>query len=208
MCTLVLSKGTYIPLGDHCAPAIILKEIGSRQASFPFDWIMGEEGATCLFTNISLFSRLIRGSDVSSITDEFLQGFLQLPNGQYKNDKGIIFPHEIGSIEDIRIKYHRRFQRLLDTCTVKKRPCNFIIVTRFTIIPHDTLRDLVGLVQGLHPSNKVIVFSGIPHESPDGVLSYYLPYDIEKAYDFDYTTFRPWIREKLIMLLADESECL
>ena len=55
-----------IPIGDHCATSIILKELDIRQHSYPFDWIthIDQIHNTNIIYNMQLINELKSSNDI------------------------------------------------------------------------------------------------------------------------------------------------
>ena len=55
-----------IPIGDHCAISIILKDLNLRKCSYPFDWITKVDHLydTNIIYNLSLINKLNITDDV------------------------------------------------------------------------------------------------------------------------------------------------
>lgn len=194
---------SYIPLGDHCAPAMILKKIQVRTSSFPFDWIMSNQD-TCLFHNIEFFKSLVehKCENLEEITRKFLGTMSILPNGQIVNERTqTLFPHESGKPEEIYEKYKRRFKRLYET--VMNGPNTFVIVSRFINYPYLFLIDLDRFIRSIHTENKILLFTGVEVEAPNtNIQIFHIPYHPKDAYEFDYTNFRPTIENELVKLIS------
>lgn len=200
----------FIPLGDHCAPSIVLKNLGVRKSSYPFDWIMTAEevSESCLFSNISFFKKLIegKGKNVEEIVRSFMGTFHLLENGQYLNpETQTLFPHEnFSGNENIFEKYTRRFERLYQVAT-SSEPTTYIIISRFVEYPYMFLLDLDRFIHSIHPDNQIIIFTGIPIQySNTNIVVHHIPYSREDAYNFDYTVFRPKIQEILQKLISEK----
>jgi hypothetical protein len=95
----------YISLGIDCGTSIILKKLGLRNVSLPFDWVVSYEG----ITNI--------------INDEFTNYFPKKNNNIYEKlnkNNGILFVHN-NFPEDIEKINNRitRFKKILETTNEK-----------------------------------------------------------------------------------------
>jgi len=136
-----------IPLGDNCAISIILRELGLRKKSYPFDWcshIGPLPTYSIIEINILFLIQLLLSENPSMIVDSFL------------NHKEIIFPHEFGSQKEIYQKYLRRMERLYKD-VIEKKENVFIILTRGFIINEEIIRDLHTLIMDYNPNNKILV---------------------------------------------------
>jgi|688.fasta_scaffold559854_1 hypothetical protein len=198
-----------IPLGDNCAISIILKELGLRKKSYPFDWIshVGSSPAhSILEQNIKLFLELLELGDIENITNK-LVGITGITGDcideHNKINGDVIFPHERGSREEIRNKYMRRLQRLYDDVVSDKHNNNlFIMITRCCLVDDKLTNDLYDKIININANNKLIFVSGIEQPSMNishGInLNYkYIFYDESKGWEPDNSIFRPQLKEFL-----------
>ena len=72
-------KGKYseyniIPIGDHCAIAIILKELNLRKNSYPFDWVTKLDHLydTNIIYNIQLINEINLSDNVDDIVKKYI----------------------------------------------------------------------------------------------------------------------------------------
>lgn len=195
----IYSDYNIIPIGDHCVIAIILKELGLRKQSYPFDWITNKEQLydTNIMHNIQIIDELATSDNVNTIVRKYIGN--AFTNNNINSVNNIWFPHDTERIPDIFEKYKRRFIRLKqDLC--KKNV--FIIVTRYYYIPQDTFRHILERLL-IYNSNSIILFiSGINHTYFENgkyanVTFKYIEYDISQFYDYDYSTFRPNVKKFL-----------
>jgi hypothetical protein len=195
----------YISLGDHCAIAEILRDLGMREKSFPFDWIAKANllANSNIVNNITTIKRLLKTKNATSTTSYFLSNYArENDDSETKvNCKKIWFPHEEGTKEAIFQKYERRFQRFYETITQRERPCIFFMVTRTFYIPPKMMREYIDTLLRYHQDSKIYFFSGNKHaylERPEYqsyVVFQYIYYDTTKFYHYDYTDFRPNIKK-------------
>ncbi len=68
---------SIITLGDHCTPALLLKETGFRKIAYPFDWIahVDELNSSTMPVVIHIIRSLIEGISVDVILTCFLPDF-------------------------------------------------------------------------------------------------------------------------------------
>jgi hypothetical protein len=97
-----------IPIGDHCAISMILKELGLRRKSYPFDWIMHTEGIhnTNIIQNVEVID-LLKIKTIENIFKLFIDNAFD--NENKTNSKNICFPHDTEKVCEIFTKYERRF---------------------------------------------------------------------------------------------------
>ena len=196
-----------IPLGDNCAISIILKELGLRKKSYPFDWIshVGPSPTySILEQNIKLFLELLDFGDVENITNKLLGDCIDENN---KINGDFIFPHECGSREEIRNKYTRRLQRLYDDVTDKNNNNLFIMVTRCCAVDHNVTNKLYDKIISINANNKIIFVSGTEQNvTQKNNLKYkYIFYDGSKIWEPDESIFRPQLKEFLQNEQANEA---
>jgi len=75
-----MNKNTLIPLGDHCAPSLLLRDIGLRTNAYPFDWVMATNVDTNIITTfLDITCRLLETKDPDEITKSYI-GDLKIPD--------------------------------------------------------------------------------------------------------------------------------
>lgn len=105
-----------IPIGDHCHNAVILRDLGIRKTSYPFDWI----AKSSLSKNTDILLQILNCKNDKDV-ETFVRDFFNLEqNSIYIDEYGtkifqnhkydISFPHD--DINNIYEKYLRRFSRL------------------------------------------------------------------------------------------------
>jgi hypothetical protein len=190
-----------IPLGDHCAISMILKEFNLRKKSYPFDWCAHIEAyESNILSNIEYLLELLEFKNIDSITCKLIGNTLSNNDSVYNN---LTFPHEFGNIEETNNKYKRRFIRLYDDINNKNKNI-YIIVTRFIYIPEDIFNNLYNKLIEYNSDSYIILISGINHEYKNTYSNFdfkYIPYDKKDFFNFDYSGFRPEIKKYLISKL-------
>ncbi len=99
-----------VSLGFFCSPALELRRIGVRKASFPFDWLVSPSTETVLF--------LIKNNFIDFLNSEYMYQLKSYPS-RYKNIKyNIDFYHDFDmyksydqQIDLVNQKYHRRINK-------------------------------------------------------------------------------------------------
>jgi hypothetical protein len=190
------SDYNIIPIGDHCAISIVLKELNLRKHSYPFDWVTKKEEVydTNIIYNIQLISELNSSDDVNDIVQKYIGNAFD--NEKINSDNNIWFPHDTENITDIFEKYKRRFIRLkLD---LHKKNI-FILVTRHYYIEKDIFQKISEQLLHYNSSSIILFISGTNHTyfetiNCSNVIFKYIEYDISKLYNYDYSTFRPNIK--------------
>ena len=189
-----------IPVGDHCATATILKDLNRRTCSYPFDWVADSRAEhSCIHANLSMIQDLLH-TDISAIVSQFL-GDAVMEGAKVNSHTHMLFQHEEGSIEEVRAKYERRFERLLQDIQTKKNL--FILLTRFHVIEKEQLDTFISRMRAYNPDNRFLVISGIEHpylNDPiyqNGLTYKYIYYNPAKKWDYDYSHFRPQIKQYL-----------
>ena len=195
------SYDNIIPLGDNCATSIILKELGLRKKAYPFDWcshIGPNPTYSIIEYNIILLLELLDCGDLEKITNKFLGECIDENN---KINGDIIFPHELGTKDEIKNKYKRRFKRLYDDITNLKNNNLFIIITRCYLINCDLLIKLYNKLLLFNPTNQFIFVSGIIQNLNMQCLTNlsfkHIFYDESNGWNPDSTIFRPLVKEYL-----------
>jgi hypothetical protein len=200
-----MNFSNIIPLGDNCAIATILKELGIRNKSYPFDWIshVGPNPTYSIIeTNINLLIHLIESGDCGKILYYMLQN--NIDENQHINGD-IIYPHEKGSIEETNEKYLRRIQRLYDDITDIENNNLFIMITRGYFVEENVIIKLYNTIMKLNKNNQLLFISGVEHPyihfmKLDNMIFKYIYYDISRGWEPDYSHFRPEMKSYLSSL--------
>jgi len=192
-----------IPLGDHCAPAMILKDLGYRTCSYPFDWYCynsNDPSDSVIEFNIDLLLELLDNNiNINNLIYKLLGNKIDNKN---KINNNFLIPHEEGTIEETNSKYIRRFTRLYENIV----NCNsnlFIIILRCHKIDFSKLVKLSNKIQKYNFNNKILLITGIDITEEINMLNLtnlhykYIYYNKLNAWDEDYTSFRPKIKEYL-----------
>lgn len=188
----IFHETTMISIGDHCIVPLLLQELNLRTKSYPFDWTTHQEQLhdTNIMHNLSFLERLSHDS-IDNIVKDYLGPDIT------KGYHGVIrFPHEVGTKEEIAEKYKRRFERLREAMQTKQV---YVMITRHYYITEETMENIRKIL--LHGSILVFI-SGTDHPYIDypNVIFKHIPYDISQFYDYDYTHFRPMVKDYLSML--------
>lgn len=191
---------SIIPLGDHCAPSLLLRKLGLRTKAYPFDWVMSSDvDYNIINLFLQLTAELVTTNNPIEVTNKYI-GDLMLP--AYSNSLGIAFPHESETdVERIKEKYVRRFTRLL--ADIENTKCIFVICTRFTQFTEHDL-NLIGTLLERNKSNKFLILSGVSQPlltTSHNICVQIYPYNRKDYYDFDYSVFRPSIESELRALI-------
>lgn len=205
----ILNSYNLISLGDHCAIPIVLKELNLKKHTYPFDWISLYEqlNDSNIMINFNIMKELLSNSDIeTNILDNIVNKYIGnalLHEDKINKDNNIWFPHEkwYSTINEYKIdafeKYKRRFLRLHND--IRKNKTIFFILTRHFYINIEQFNEIYNFIININPNNKIIFISGKNHEFIDNnykkCIFKYIPYDITKFYDYDYTDFRPQIKD-------------
>lgn len=200
------SDFNIIPIGDHCAISIALREIGLRKQSYPFDWVMNTEQLydTNIIYNSRIVDELNLGGNVTKIVKEYIGDALIANSINSKTN--ITFPHDLSNpiIETIA-KYERRFNRLkLD---LHKKNI-FIMLTRHYYIEKNAFQKLMDQYLSYNSESIILFISGTNHPyfeniNCKNVIFKHIPYDVSKFYNYDYTHFRPGVNQFLSEFLLN-----
>ena len=189
-----------IPVGDNCMVAEILRDLGLRKCSYPFDWISHTNyyNATNIVYNFGVIERLMKGTFTVS---DFLG------NDPIKIHNNIWFPHEEDCYKTTVEKYKRRFDRLHTDISTKKNL--FIFLTRHYLIPESDFDKIVAQVLSYNRENKILYIHGSPHTylmKPKYrycVAYQHLFYDVSKLtkeMEYEYEYYRPWVKSYIASL--------
>ena len=191
------SDYNIIPIGDHCAISIILKELNLRKQSYPFDWVSNIEQLydTNIIYNIKIISQLKSSDNIDDIVKEYI-------GDAFDNDKkinsinNIWFPHDNENTTDNFEKYKRRFIRLKEDLNKKNI---YILLTRHYYIEKTIFDKILEQLLSQNSDSIILFISGTNHIYFDNiqysnVIFKHIEYDTSHFYNFDYTTFRPNIK--------------
>ncbi len=185
-----------ISIGDHCAIPLVLKELGLRTKSYPFDWVtcIDHLHDTNIIYNIKILQELT-GENEKYITDKYINNAL---NNDNKTNERMWFPHEQGDTDDVLKKYHRRFNRLYVDLKLGGNIC--IMLTRHYYIDEESFDEILKVILGYNSTNTILFISGTDHpylENKKNVIFKYIYYDITQFYGYDYSNFRPNVKSYL-----------
>jgi hypothetical protein len=191
------SEYNIIPIGDHCAISMILKEINLRKQSYPFDWVTNIDQVydTNIIYNVKLINELKSTDNVDNVVKNYI-------GDAFNNDKkinsinNIWFPHDSENITDNFEKYKRRFIRLKEDVNKKNI---YILLTRHYYIEQSIFEKLLEQLLSYNSDSLILFISGTNHIYFDNVqysnvIFKYIEYDISQFYNYDYTTFRPNVK--------------
>ena len=194
-----MNEYNLIPLGDHCAVSEILKELGLRKCSYPFDWITNVNYLyqTNLITNFILVSELMEKHNVKEIVQKLIGNALQTEKKVYNKNA---FLHDHGEECDIIAKYERRFERLYNDIRDKKNI--FIMLTRHKTLLETDFTSILSTILSYNKNNKILFISGSDHpylydpKYSGSVIFKFIFYNLKNLdddFNYDYTYFRPTI---------------
>jgi hypothetical protein len=194
-----------IPIGDHCAISILLKELNVRSKSYPFDWVTHIEPLhnTNIIYNMNIINELHTTNSIENIVKHYIGDTFD-NSKRINSSNNIWFPHELENLSDTLQKYERRFTRLKEDLHKKNL---FILLTRHYYIENNVFQKIMEQLLHYNNDSKILFISGTNHtyfESlhNDRVIFKYIEYDISKYYDYDYTNFRPNLKEFLSNFLT------
>ena len=198
------SDYNIIPIGDHCVISIILKELHLRNKSYPFDWvcICNPLYDTNIIYNIEIINELVTEPNIDNIVKKYI-GDAMTNNDKTNINNSIIFPHDTENITYVFEKYKRRFARLKSDLNNKNI---FILVTRHYYIEKEIFEKMIEQLLSYNRDSIILFIGGTNHPyfenmNHSNVIFKYIEYDISKFYDYDYTSFRPNIKNFLSEIL-------
>ena len=120
---MTMNKFKYvISLGYFCSPALELRRLGLRDASYPLDWTISYD--------FSLVMRLIENHFVGFLSEDSLYQLKEMPNCYRDKKNKVDFYHDFDELRslkrqlfDVKQKYNRRIARFYDTI---KHPTLFV----------------------------------------------------------------------------------
>jgi hypothetical protein len=200
------SDYNIIPIGDHCAIPMILKELNVRNASYPFDWVTKIDHLhdTNINYNIQLINELTSSDNVDDIVKKYIGDAFDTTASRVNTANNIWFPHDTENNVDIFEKYKRRFNRLKQDLPKKNM---FVLLTRHYYIEQDIFKQIIDNLLKYNSESIILFISGTRHtyfESSNytNVIFKYIDYDISQFYEYDYSEFRPNIKIFLADLLS------
>ncbi len=194
-----------IPIGDHCAIAMALEVIDVRRCSYPFDWITTKEPLhdTNIMYNIDILNELFSTEDIEYIVEKFIGNACE--NNHLNSGNNMLFPHDTEAKTDVFEKYKRRFLRLKTELNKKNI---FILLTRHYYIEEEIFQTIIKDLLKYNNESLILFISGTDHtyfSNPiynTKCIFKYIPYDISKFYNYDYTDFRPNLEKFLKEFLS------
>jgi len=194
------SEYNIISIGDHCAVPMILKELNIRKKSYPFDWNSTEDLLydTTIMTNVSFIDELVKRENIDELVQKYIGNALD--NKGINSIMNISFPHDVGSKTEIFEKYKRRFDRLKSDLPKKNL---FVLLTRHFYIKKEVFDKIKEQLLSYNNESMILFIGGTNHEyiQDDKVIFKHINYDVSKFYQYDYTDFRPKIKEYLQEIL-------
>ena len=157
-----MSYDNIIPLFDNCFISTILKELGIRKKSYPFDWSLHNSPTpkySCIESNILLLLELLDCGNIEKITNKLLIKYID----NNKINENVIFSNENYTEEDIQCKYRQKIQILYDDITNINNTNLFIIITKCYLINNELLINLYNKLMQYNPVNQIIFVSDIDH---------------------------------------------
>jgi hypothetical protein len=187
-----------IPLGDHCAVSMILQNLNLRNKSYPFDWCVhkNETSESNINLNFKILLELLKTKDCDNAIKKMLNNKISKDN---KISGDLLYPHETDNIENTNIKYKRRLERLYNNITNKTSNL-YIIITRFNIMDELIFEELYNTLLQYNNSSYFLIFSGVNFnykKTYSNCIFSTILYDINDFPNFDYSYFRPQIKEQI-----------
>lgn len=105
-----------IPLGTNCSASFILKKMGLRTFSLPFDWV--DSPVSGIHAALVDLLELNKNMSINKRADIFVSQYIRLMSIQRHKIYGIWHPHDVFSnkreLIEIRKKYVRRIERFIN----------------------------------------------------------------------------------------------
>lgn len=143
-----------ISLGSFCSVAMELEKKGLRAASYPFDWVIGDDFESVIGLIDSHFEDFL---EVSYLSRE------HRPDVYFNSRRHIHFYHDFNAsdslerqIPDVRRKYDRRIERFYDAI---RQPTLFV---RYCIRPKDeefvrnNRESILKFLRSFNPDNAIL----------------------------------------------------
>jgi len=200
------SDYNIIPIGDHCAIAMILQQLNLRHASYPFDWVTRQDHlySTNIIDNIQLITELNLSDNVDDIVKKYI-GDAFINNHKTNSITTICFPHDGDNPTENFEKYKRRFIRLKQDLNKKNI---FVLLTRHHYIEKEIFeQQIIEKLLNYNNESIILFISGTNHayfedmKNNNVIFKYAGEYDVSKFPDADYHLFRPNIRNILSNLI-------
>ena len=155
-----------IPLGDHCTSALILKRLGLRHKSYPFDWIshVDELNGSTLPIILDAMKSLLSGVSITTLLADLLPIYDANLRSEFSVRNYIKFPHDQFHVDYSHYKidytkYERRFIRLVKLLFLSSSPSIYFIISKRLNISSPTLISLADELYSLNRS-KILILSG------------------------------------------------
>ncbi len=164
----------YIPIGDHCAGAICLKQAGMRSASYPFDWVVTSHSNKLMHSNFgwivhTFMHMLDHPDDIHAfVTDLFISPLFDAKTKVHYGVE-VWFPHDnfgasdnFGTPDNIREtieKYVRRYKRLIEVTTSNVH-ITYLLVTRGYGVERAQLMTLINKIHAVNNKARFLWISG------------------------------------------------
>lgn len=179
-----------------------IKNLNLRKNSYPFDWVTNTEqlNDTNIINNLQIINDLIQYKNIDEIVKTYIGNAFE--NNKVNSLNNIWFPHDNEEKICVFEKYKRRFIRLKED--VEKKI--YILLTRHYYIDESLFKKISDQLTSYNGNSIILFISGTNHSYFDNnkysnVIFKYIYYDVEKFYNFDYSSFRPKIKEYLSELL-------
>jgi hypothetical protein len=197
-----------LPIGTNCEIATILKTLGLRTCSYPFDWVISTAP-----TVIDLFLKILSSTDVDGFLRDFFQSegnttYLQEYDQRtvFKNTKyNLAFPHD--DIPDLLEKYTRRFKRMKNNFWSAESVTMIYMHNAPTHTGSSHLRKFANLLANMRPNVRIVVVNLVGAEGPN-LINLKVPYIHPDAIHtplrihYEKTDFFPRLKVELEKLLT------
>jgi hypothetical protein len=187
---------SFIPVGDHCATAMLLNDLHLRTSSFPFDWATSD-----IHTVLGILEHVIEYGD-NIIYTKFYSDYITCTGAECENKYGFTFPHRKNKHEKdctnneeetdtFENKMTRRFIRLSRNI----RNSWLVYVTRFEVVKFNEIKQFV-----IKYNLKMLIIHGdktILDENVGMIRTVFFEYPKDRFPGYDYTNHRPFVKSIL-----------
>lgn len=186
-----------IPMGDHDAVVLVLKDLKIRKCAYPFDWcnLYSQLYDTNLNQILDIMKRKLVNGEKDKILMQEMIGNAFNNSERINFSNNLQFKHSDNYFSNSVVStYTRRFKRLIEHIVSGNKNL-YIFVNRYANISEQKIIELRDLLIQYNKNSKLLLFLGKQHDcfkSMENVIYKYIPYDPNEFNDYD-TEFRKLI---------------